>query len=832
MKKLLILVILLTTMITYAWSLERVVVRFDNPTPQLLQRFLNEKADIAAYHPDMFLDLVIPKDQITKFQTEFPSMHIMQTEAQSQANLHAQERDIAGYRSYTAMLNELNEIVIAHPEICRLYNLGDTWGKQYYEAGNNIYQPYQFSIWALKVSDNPDVEEDEPSVYYLGAHHAREPLGVEATMKVLHQLVDNYGTDLIQTNRVNDLQVWFVPLVNPDGHEIVWNGTDTWWRKNIRDNNNNGAFDSWYQYGYGDDGVDLNRNYGVYWGGLGATDDLTSAVYHGPNAFSEPETSIVKNFLDSHHFVAGISYHTYAGLVLYPTGYYVGANAPDIEALSSLAEEMAFTMPDYTAEAESELYPAMGGCDDYSYAEHGTFALTIEMGLDEFIPPANQMNQIVNQNVTPAFILMDRVRMKTLTGIVTDSLSGHPLVATITIPGIDNTGAYRKPYKSDSQYGRYYRILNTGLYSAKFSAYGYKTMTKANVIINNTGQSFASPQMVPSPPASLVGRVTNGSTLQGVPGASVKFLDTPINDMVTDANGYFTVPSTYEGTYTIDIYKDDLDWIVKPITLNAGDNHIEWQLQPPFMEDSFETALNWITTGTWATTTSQHVSGTHSLTDSQGNYNASNPFATTAQYPNPIDLQDTPNISVSFMVKTSLFPNYDYVNFEVSKNGTDWQTIDAYYNSSNWTLKTYNLNEYIPGNLYMRFHFVSQGYGNADGIYIDDFKVFMYSFVVPTVTTTIPTVKLALHQNVPNPFNPDTMISYDLPKTGNMNLEIYNIKGQKVKSLVTGKQEQGNHSIRWDGKDSTGSSVASGVYFYRLDAEGQASLTKKMILLK
>ncbi len=831
MKKILLLLVIATLLMTCLWSANRVIVRYDNPSTQLFHRFLTEKADIAAYHPGMFLDIVVPQEQVTQLQNEYPSLRVIQTEEQSQANLHSQERDIPGYRSYDTMLTELQAIAAAHPNICRLYNLGETLGKQYFDAGNNQYQPYQFNIWAMKVSDNPDVEEDEPGVYYLGPHHAREPLAVEVTMEILHELVDNYGTDTEMTDRVNNMQVWFVPLVNPDGHEVVWSGLDIWWRKNIRDNNINGVFDSYYQYGYGEDGVDLNRNYGTYWGALGATDDLFSPIYHGISAFSEPETVIIKNLLDSHHFVAGISYHTYAGLVLYPTGYYVGANAPDFDALQALAQEMAATIPDYTAESEAELYPAMGGTDDYSYAEQGTFAFTIELGINEFIPPSEEMNEIVDQNMDAAFILMDRVKTLCITGIVTDSLTNQPLVATITVPGVDNQGAYRKPYQSDAQYGRYYRLLVPNYPVIKYSAYGYKTKTQENILLDFDAQTIIDCQLVPALPASLSGRVTSGTTLEAISGATVKFPGTPIGDTVTDANGYFTITNTYEGTYTIEIYKEGYDWLCVPVTLNVGDNHIEWQILLPTINVTFESPLQWITTGSWVTTTVQHVSGSHCLTDSQGDYSEV-PESTIAQYPVAIDLQDTPNVSVSFMVKTDLLQNYDYVNFEASRNGTDWLTIDSYYNSSNWTPKTYNLNQFIPGNLYLRFHMVTTGYGIADGIYIDDFKVFLNSLIVPAITITQPALKLSLQQNNPNPFNPETAISYTIPMSANISLNIFNIKGQKVRTLVSEKQERGNHSIRWDGKDALGNNAASGVYFYRLDAEGQPSQTRKMLLLK
>ncbi len=798
----------------------------------MFQSYLMQKADIAAYHPGKFLDIVVTRKEAAQMQREYPGSRITQTEEQSQLNLHSSDRDIAGYRSYTTMLTELQQIAAAHPDICRLYNLGDTWGKQYFEQGVSAYQPYQFSIWAMKVSDNPDSEEDEPGVYYVGAHHAREPLGVETTMKILHQLVDNYGSNTEMTNRVNNTQVWFIPLVNPDGHQIVWDNTDTWWRKNIRDNNSNHTFDSWYQYGYGDDGVDLNRNYGVYWGSLGASDTFADPTYHGTNAFSEPETTIIKNFLDSHHFVAGISYHTYAGLVLYPTGYYVGNYAIDNTALAGLASEMLATLPGYSAEPEFGLYPSMGGMDDYSYAEHGNFAYTIELAGDEFIPPANQVTQIVNQNMNAAFLLMDRINHSAYTGIVVDSLTDHPMVAKITIPDIDNFGAYRKPYVSDVDFGRFYRILPLGNHPVVISAYGYQTKTITNTsAVDNEQTNLGTISMVPAQPASLIGRIMNGSNLQGIMGAAVQLLGTPLQEVFTDSDGYFTLPATYAGTYTIDIYRDSFDWMRVPVTLNPGENHMEWQLQVPFMEDTFETDQGWITTGTWAITNSQHVSGSHCLTDSPGNYYTGSAYVSTAQYPNSVNLQDTPNISVSFMVKSSMFPNYDYVNFQCSKNGVDWQTIDAYYNTFNWTQKRYNLNEYLGGNLFLRFQFVTQAYGDADGIYIDDFKIYMYSTVTENPPSPL-SASLFLMQNCPNPFNPETMITYSIPQKSHVNLNIYNIRGQLVKQIVTGNQESGVHSIRWDGKDKNGNGTASGVYFYRLDVEGQHSITKKMILMK
>jgi len=89
----------------------------------------------------------------------------------------------------------------------------------------------------------------------------------------------------------------------------------------------------------------------------------------------------------------------------------------------------------------------------------------------------------------------------------------------------------------------------------------------------------------------------------------------------------------------------------------------------------------------------------------------------------------------------------------------------------------------------------------------------------------------ALQQNYPNPFNPSTEISFDLLAAGKVQLSIFNVLGQNVRSLVDQDMEAGSHVITWDGHADNGTSVASGVYFYRLTA-GNFSRTMKMMMLK
>ena len=86
--------------------------------------------------------------------------------------------------------------------------------------------------------------------------------------------------------------------------------------------------------------------------------------------------------------------------------------------------------------------------------------------------------------------------------------------------------------------------------------------------------------------------------------------------------------------------------------------------------------------------------------------------------------------------------------------------------------------------------------------------------------------------NFPNPFNPSTTISFSIPEECNIELSIYNIKGQKVKTLVKEKFESGKHSVIWFGKDNSNKKCSSGIYFYQLKVNGKSRAIKKCLLLK
>ena len=120
-----------------------------------------------------------------------------------------------------------------------------------------------------------------------------------------------------------------------------------------------------------------------------------------------------------------------------------------------------------------------------------------------------------------------------------------------------------------------------------------------------------------------------------------------------------------------------------------------------------------------------------------------------------------------------------------------------------------------------------------DGGYESEFSDDAVIEHVPTNAgdILIPT-RTELAGNYPNPFNPETTINFALKEAGSVSIEVYNIRGEKVQTLVDGYLEAAYHSVVWNGKDSAGKNVSSGIYFYKMKAGGRYTLIKKMILMK
>jgi len=250
------------------------------------------------------------------------------------------------------------------------------------------------TIWAMKVSDNPTVQEDEPEVLFDGVHHAREIMALEIPLHFIRYLCENYGTDPVITFIVDNRQVWFVPMINVDG--FVYNEQMSpygggMWRKNRRDNSVPGC-----------EGVDPNRNYPYQWGGQGSSGDPCDETYHGPSAGSEPEIQAHMSFINSHDFATWNSYHSVVGAILFPWGY-TTQPTPDHARFNRLCAELVrYSRYDY-GQCSTYLYMVSGGAFDWGYGatiEHPQiFAVTTEVGGSGFWPDPSEREGLIAENI-------------------------------------------------------------------------------------------------------------------------------------------------------------------------------------------------------------------------------------------------------------------------------------------------------------------------------------------------------------------------------------------------------------------------------------------------
>jgi len=223
----------------------------------------------------------------------------------------------------------------------------------------------------------------------------------------------------------------------------------------------------------------------------------------------------------------------------------------------------------------------------------------------------------------------------------------------------------------------------------------------------------------------------------------------------------------------------------------------------------------------------------YSLNDSPGSTyepNSENPCYLIE----PLDLTHFEHAYFTFW-SGEMFEEGDFGYLQV-KRGEDglWMTILT-VNGFNVMEELYaDLDNYLnEDELYIRLLFTSDNSEESQGWFVDDIHLVLNE-EMPNVSVEDELIlpsKVELYSAYPNPFNPVTSIRYSLSQSSDLSLKIYDLMGREINTLVSGVQNSGMHSVKWDARDQNGRMVSSGVYLYRLEAAGQV-LTDKMILLK
>lgn len=573
----------------------------------------------------------------------------------------------AGYFTYSEALDILDSMRLLYPS---LISAKQPIGSYLSIEGRPIY-------W-VRISNNPDTAQPlKPQMLTTSVHHAREPGSLSSNIYYLWYLLENYATNPQIKKIIDNTDLYFVPVVNPDGYlrnittDPAGGGL---WRKNLR-NNLDGTY-----------GVDLNRNYGLTFAydNIGSSPVTSSQTYRGASAFSEPETQAIRYLAQNHNFTFNLNFHTYNNALIYPWGHIPSSLTPDSSKFIAFGSYMTeYNHYRYGTCDQTLSYVSNGGSDDWMYGETTTknkvFAFTPEVGDDEygFYGPATNIEHDCKNNLA--------MNVKT---------------AALLLPYVEVTGQDDNILVAPSGY-LHYNIRRLGIPDgATFTV----TITPLDSWLS-----------VPSTP-----KIYTGLTLLQEVSDSFSYTlsaSTPNGQQI----GY--VLKTNNGLY--DIYDT--------IRFYYG---VKYNITTPSTS-----ALSDYSSFDWSVCTAQYHSSPSSLKSSATCGNYTDGTTATLQLTTPVDLTYSTEAWLRFWGRWGIESKYDYFSVQATIDGTfDWQplcgsrtrrgtTYQLYdkpvYDAQQpeWVKEHLNLNDYLGQKVLLKFELVSDAAGNYDGVSLDDIEV-------------------------------------------------------------------------------------------------------------
>jgi hypothetical protein len=326
-----------------------------------------------------------------------------------------------------------------YPTITKLETLG-------FSYGNRL-------ILSIKVTDNPLIEESEPEIRLVGAHHGNEKISTEITLSFLKYLVENYATNNQVADLVNNREIWIIPIFNPDGH--------------VSNSRYNGA------------GADLNRDYGYMW--------QTGTA----SPWSQPETRHMQKHSETNNITLEYEYHSTASYVNYVWDYHP-KDPPDSAYISMISQEYAdSTYGSSTTQLVKingfNWYVARGSAQDACFGIWGGIGTTIET---QYPTTQAKVDSICLANRRALMKMITRAGWG-ISGIVRDSITQTPLFALIQF-----ANPKRWPCYTDKTIGDFHKMVAPGDYTFTVSVNGYLPKT-FSVTVPDTGAVNIIAEMLP-----------------------------------------------------------------------------------------------------------------------------------------------------------------------------------------------------------------------------------------------------------------------------------------------------------------------------------------------
>lgn len=740
------------------------LVRVLYKSPAQIGDMVERGIDILYLSPEGYLDVVADAKQLEYLFSQPMPVSVILTPQMALA-APALDENLGDYHTYAEMAAALQDMQTNYPALASFDSIGTSI------EGRSLY--------VLKISDNVIVDEEEPEVLYMGCHHARELMSVDIPLRFAQYLLDNYGILPEVTALVDAREIFFVPMVNPDGHYYVQqNHTDwwgNWWRKNRRDN------------GDGSYGVDLNRNYGYQWGydDTGSSPVPSNPVYRGSSPFSEPETQAVRDFAISRNFELWFSYHSYGELLLYPWGY-ISGYTPDHALFYALGDTLTSSNGYFDGNtAMGAIYPTNGDSDDWGYGEDTAknviFAFTPEVNTYEeggFGPPDTMIVPTFNKLLPMNMLLLEladtpqRVLPPLVPAMYPIEDPYHPI---FTLSWSGNIPGDPNPVSN-------YELIE------------YKNLS---TLPQDAAESL-------SPLWNFNGFIMGGRAYEG----SGSYYSDTGNSL---ANGMematFYHVSEETDTFTFWAWYD-----------------IEPDYDYAYCEVSEDEGLIWTPIeGNITTTSNPHgVNRGNGITGASGGW-------VHAIFPLDGYLSQDIRLRLRYITDSYVYEEGFYCDL-IGPVSTYEQLTNL---GSGLTDSSHTVIPSETGHFTYRVRAIDadghrSGWSNTASIQIDD---------VSDVAASTAPLQSHLGANYPNPFNPVTRIPYwvgaqsaggAIPVT----LKIYSVSGALLKTLVDRSHEPGRYSAVWTGRDDAGRPVASGVYFARLTVGTEDAFSRKLVLLK
>ena len=633
-----------------------------------------------------------------------------------------------GFPTYAGMVAAMNTAATNYPGICELVDLNAAYGSPLTHGGNSLY--------ALRISDNVSIEEDEPACMIVAAHHGNEYGTPIVALDAITRLTQGYGIDPVITALVDDNEIWIAPCWNPDSY----------WTTRT-----NGI------------GVDLNRNYPFLWS------SACNTGAKGASPGSEPETQTMMAWSEAQRFTKVLDFHSSGRETLYgyrlACGQHVFGNflAAEAAAISSASSYGGVTRE---PSSNGEQY-------QWQLGNFSNYAFLTEISNTQ--SPTIASAQAEANSVWPGTVLFLQ-REIPVWGHVTDAITGQPLVANITY--VENPFTQGEQNRSEPLYGRYHAFLPAGLHTLRFSLAGYQTQD-VPVTVTATGSVLADVTLTPpglafSYPLGLPTTVaTAGGTSVRVDVSSAATTAQPNTGKLhlQSQNGSQTIAMNALG---VNMYEAILPGFACGDTVqmrfSAEDTTgQEWQSLAVFAPtalqvnlistDAFEVASGWVggqpgdtaTTGIWnrmdPNPTAAQPGDDHTVlgvncwvTDGNGGtigqFDIDGGF-TTLMSP-LLDFSSAPQASIRYWRWYSNNQNGvidDVFRVDVSSdNGSNWvnvETIDAATGqaSGGWYEHTFAVQSLVPPTSQVRIRFVAAdlGAGSIVEAAIDDFEIFAVS---------------------------------------------------------------------------------------------------------